>query len=121
MRTARSLLPLSLRLGLATCAALGLLTASAQAACKGGFCVSGSDRGGRHYVDFTTTHRGYTHFNVSTRSSGQRELGRNESRFDMVGGPPGTKGSYALQACNRGGVLSKSSCTRWVHFNYTVR
>jgi hypothetical protein len=109
------------RLGLAVSAALGLLTVSAQAACKGGFCVSGDDSRGIHTVDFTTTHRGYTHFNVSTPFDGQHELGRNQSRFTFRAGPPGKKGSYGIQACNRGGVFSKSSCTRWVHFNYTVK
>jgi hypothetical protein len=110
------------RLGLTVCAALGLLTVSAQAACKGGFCVSGSDNNrGTHTVDFTTTHRGYTHFNVATPYDGQHELGRNQRRFTFRGGFKGMKGSYGIQACNRGGVFSSSSCTRWVHFNYAVK
>jgi hypothetical protein len=109
------------RLGLATFAALGALTVSAQAACKGGFCVSGSDRGRTHIVDFTTTLSGYTHFNVATPLDGQHEIGRNQSRFTFRTRGSGSKGSYGMQACNRGGVFSKSNCSRWVHFNYTVK
>jgi hypothetical protein len=120
LQSARGLLPLSLRLGLTAGAALCLLTAGAQAACKGNWCVSGSDRGGIHTVNFTGPSRGVTHYNVST-PQGQRELGRNQSQFSFRTGPRGSKGSYGIQACIRGGVFASSSCGKWVHFNYTVK
>jgi hypothetical protein len=110
----------SVRLGLMTCAALGLLTAGAQAACKGNWCVSGSDRGGIHTVNFTGPRAGVTHYNIST-PQGQRELGRNQSQFSFRTGPRGSKGSYGIQYCIRGGVFESSRCGKWVHFNYTVK
>lgn len=95
---------------------------SAEAACKGGFCMSGYYSGSQRWVDFTTSMRNYTHFNVFN-GRGQIELGRNERSF-RVYSTPGSKPKnyrYRIQACNKGGVFSKSTCSVWVNFSHTDR
>jgi hypothetical protein len=104
-------------LGLATLA-IGLLTVEAQAACRGGFCVTGSDNNGVHTVNFTTTLSGFTDFNVNT-PQGQRELGANVRQFAFNNGASGQLESFALQACAKGGLFSHSKCTPWATFTHT--
>jgi hypothetical protein len=104
-------------LGLATLA-MGLLTVEAQAACRGGFCVSGIDQNGIHTVNFSTTLSGYTNFNANT-PQGQVELGANVRQFSFRNGPSGQLESFALQACAKGGAFSRSKCTPWATFTHT--
>ena len=116
----RKLPPRTLLLGLATFAALALLPADAQAACKGGFCVSGSDQGGMHVVTFTTTWNHYNHFNLMNPDGSQNELGANQRQFSFRNKASGTVETFALQACSGGGFLSGSKCTVWAYFTHTA-
>lgn len=109
-------------MGAALCAAALMGASAAEAACKQGFCMSGYYSGNQRWVDFTTSMRGYTHFNVFNGRS-QVELGRNERSFRVYS----TRGSsprsyrYRIQACNKGSVFSSSSCSAWVSFSHTDR
>ena len=95
---------------------------AAEAACKQNFCMSGYYSGSQRWVDFTTSMKNYTHFNVFNRRD-QIELGRNERSFRVYS----TSGSkpknyrYRIQACNKGSVFSKSTCSAWVNFSHTDR
>lgn len=95
---------------------------AAEAACKQGFCMSGYYAGNQRWVDFTTSMSGYTHFNVFNGRS-QIELGRNERSFRVYRTPGSNPKNYRyrIQACAKGGVFSKSSCSVWVSFSHTDR
>jgi hypothetical protein len=112
----RKVLGLASLLGLATCAAVTLLPVEAQAACRGGFCVSGNDQNGVHTVIFTVSISNYTHFNANT-PQGQIQLGPNVRQFSFKNGPSGQLESYALQACYKN--LLSSRCTPWATFTHT--
>ena len=88
----------------------------AQAACRGGFCVSGTDQNGVHTVNFTVQITNYTHFNANT-PQGQIQLGPNVRQFTFRNGPSGQLKSYALQACFKN--LLSSRCTPWATFTHT--
>ena len=109
--------PRTVLFGLATLLA-ALLPVEAQAACRGGFCVSGHDQNGLHIVDFTVSISNFTHFNANT-PQGQIQLGPNVREFSFHNGPSGQLESYALQACNKGSVFSGSRCTPWATFTHT--
>ena len=102
--------------GLATCAAVALLPVEADAACRQGFCVSGSDQNGVHTVTFSVSISGYTNFNVNT-PQGQHELGANVRQFSFPNGPSGQLESFALQACTK--HVFGSRCTPWATFTHT--
>lgn len=112
--------PRALMIGLAAIAVASLMPTAANAACRQGFCVSGSDQNGVHIVNFTVSISNYTHFNAST-PQGQIELGRNQRQFSFRNGPVGQLETYGLQACYKGTFLSKSSCTPWAMFTHTPR
>jgi|RhiMethySRZTD1v2_1073278.scaffolds.fasta_scaffold3103516_1 hypothetical protein len=112
-----------LLMGAAIATAAGVMAGSAAAACKQGFCVSGHDRPDNkswHFVDFTTSLRNYTHFNV-WQGAIQIELGKNQRSFHVL--PENNayplRYVYKIQACNKGGAFSRSSCTPWVTFTHT--
>lgn len=107
----------ALLLGLAGLA-LGLLPVAAQAACRGGFCVSGHDENGIHIVDFSVSISNYTHFNANT-PQGQMQLGANVREFSFRNGPVGQLESFALQACYKN--VFSSRCTPWATFTHTPR
>ena len=117
---ARRLPPLAFLFGLATCAALTLLPVEAQAACRGGFCVSGSDVGPNHVVNFTTTwNKNISHYDVAYPDGEQQELGRNQTQFVFLNGPSGKLEQFGLQACSGGGFMEKSNCSPWAYFTHT--
>ncbi len=101
--------------GLATLL-VGLSPVVAQAACRGGFCVSGTDQNGVHTVTFSVSITNYTHFNANT-PQGQIQLGPNVRQFSFRNGPSGQLESFALQACYKN--LLKSRCTPWATFTHT--
>ena len=107
--------------GLASFAALALLSAGAQAACKGGFCVDGrDDPSGMHVVTFTTTLNNFNHFNVGVPGGPQMELGENVRQFSFRNLASGTVETFSLQACSGGGLLQKSRCSPWAYFTHTA-
>ncbi len=112
----RRLLALASLFGLATCAAVVLLPVEAQAACREGFCVSGSDQNGIHTVIFTVYINDYTHINVNTLKA-KHELGANVRQFSFPNGPSGQLESFALQACTK--HVFSSSCTPWATFTHS--
>lgn len=112
--------PRTIVFGLVALAFVSVLPAEAQAACRGGFCVSGRDQNGVHVVDFSTTWSNYTHFNANT-PQGQIEIGPNVREFSFRNGPSRQLESFALQACMKASVFSKSSCTAWATFTHTPR
>lgn len=116
----RRLPPLAFLFGLATCAALALLPAEAQAACRGGFCVSGHDDRGLHIVNFSSTWTNVSHYNVALPSGTQVELGRNQTQFKFANLPSGKLEQFGLQACSGGGFMETSSCTPWAYFTHTA-
>ena len=107
-------------LAVATFAALALLPAAAQAACKGGFCVDGrDDPSGVHVVTFTVNLKNYNHFNVGIPGGKQLELGANERQFSFRNLASGTVETFSMQACSGGGLLG-SRCTPWSYFTHTA-
>ena len=110
----------ALLIGLATLATLALLPAEAQAACRGGFCVSGRDDGGTHIVNFTMSLTHVTHINWSSPQGQQHELGPNETQFSFNNKPSGAVEQFGIQACSGGGFMQKSRCTPWTYFTHTV-
>src|SRR5262245_61789880 len=53
---------------------------------------------------------GFTHYNFKTNPGAQIELTKGHYSFRPRRGASGT---YSVQACSRGGVGSRSSCTNW--------
>lgn len=105
-------------LGLAALAAMALLPTEADAACRGGFCVTGRDQNGVHIVDFTVSIGNFTHFNANT-PQGQFQIGPHVREFSFRNGPSGQLESFALQACLKATVFSSSRCTPWATFTHT--
>jgi hypothetical protein len=98
-----------------------VLAAPAYAGCKQGYCTKGSWDGQVRRVDFTTSLSGYTHFNVNDGRQ-QIEVGRNVRSFQVY--PTSfnpVQFRYSIQACNKGGPFSKSSCSPWVTFTHTEK
>lgn len=120
----------SLALGIAILTAATLLPTTAEAACRGGFCVSGHDvygggtnnsDGYAHVVDFTTTWTNISHFNWFDPFNGQQyEIGANERQFSFPDLPSGTVEQFAIQACSGGGTFSRSHCGPWAYFTHTA-
>jgi hypothetical protein len=106
---------LAVLFGLATLFAT-LLPVVAQAACRGGFCVSGTDQNGVHTVTFSVSITNYTHFNANT-PQGQIQLGPNVRQFSFRNGPSGQLESFALQACYKNFLSSR--CTPWATLTHT--
>lgn len=109
-------------IGAALFAAALMSAGAAEAACKQGFCMSGYYSGSQRWVDFTTSMKNYTHFNVYNGRD-QIELGRNERSFRVYKTPGSNPKNYRyrIQACAKGGVFSKSNCSPWVNFSHTDR
>lgn len=111
----------SIALGAAAMLAMVASASSAYAGCKQGFCMNGSWDGQRRVVEFTTSLSGYTHFNLNN-GRGQVEVGRNVRSFEVFAtSVQPVQFRYAIQACNKGGPFSKSSCSPWANFTHTVK
>ncbi|MEO9228889.1 MAG: hypothetical protein ABI216_08090 [Devosia sp.] len=116
----RKLPAIAALIGFATFATIALLPGQAQAACRGGFCVSGSDNGPQHFVNFTTSWTNITHFNFSRPDGKQVELGANQRQVIFTNLPSGSFEQYGFQACTKVSVFSSSQCTPWAYFTHTA-
>jgi hypothetical protein len=98
-----------------------MLTANeASAECVGAVCGKSEYWGGK--VRITLTHKltRFTHFNFKTNRGGGLNQG---NQIEVRGGysfeiRPGRSGTYSAQACDRGGVGARSTCTRWGTFRW---
>ena len=104
-------------LALTVAAGAASITSPASArACTNGICAESRTDGRNVTVYLTTRLSPVTHYNVR-RNGGQVEVRRGQVLFFKL--KKGYRQYYSVQACNRGGVLQRSSCTGWVRFYHT--
>jgi hypothetical protein len=93
-------------------------------ACNGAFCAHSQWDASkkRHIVYFSFNGTHVTHYNVRFKETGgqtvQREVGTYSSSSNWSNNwyVRATRGNYltlTVQACNKGGLFSKSKCTGW--------
>lgn len=100
--------------------ALGVLAGAAAMsspafakACTNGICAESRTDGRKVNVYLNFRGKNFTHFNVR-RNGSQVEV--KPGQVYLFNLKKGYKQYYSVQACNRGGLLQKSSCTGWVRF-----
>lgn len=84
--------------------------------CKKGVCGKATYDGSRVYIRLYHKLSRFTHFNFKTNPGAQIEVANGYS-FDRG---PGEHGTYSVQACNRGGIGSRSTCTKWATFKWST-
>ncbi|WP_157080464.1 hypothetical protein [Methylobacterium variabile] len=82
--------------------------------CSNGVCGSSKYYGGRVRISVGSRLSRTTHFNFKTNPGAQIEI-RGGYSFDQE---PGRRGTYSVQACDRGGFGARSTCTRWATFQW---
>lgn len=90
----------------------------AQKCKKSGVCGGSEYWGGKVRIKLFSNLSRTTHFNFKTNPGDQIELDANgQYTFEM---PPGESGTYSAQACDRGGIGARSTCTKWGTFDWTT-
>lgn len=82
--------------------------------CANGVCGSTKYFGGKVRIKISSKLSRTTHFNFKTNPGDQIEIGGSYS-FDRE---PGDSGTYSAQACDRGGLGARSTCTAWATFDW---
>ena len=82
--------------------------------CINGVCGEVKYYGGRVRIHLSSKLSRTTHFNFKTNPGDQIEINGNYS-FDVE---PGEAGTYSAQACERGGIGARSTCTKWAVFDW---
>ncbi len=82
--------------------------------CVNGVCGSTKYYGGKVRISLSSKLSRTTHFNFKTNPGDQIEVGNGYS-FDRE---PGDSGTYSAQACERGGIGARSTCTKWATFDW---
>jgi hypothetical protein len=82
--------------------------------CANGVCGETKYYGGRVRIHLSSKLSRTTHFNFKTNPGDQIEIGGDYS-FDRE---PGDAGTYSAQACERGGIGARSTCTKWATFDW---
>lgn len=83
--------------------------------CENGVCGQSEYNDGKVRITVSSELSRTTHFNFKTNPGAQIEI-RGSYSFDWA---PGGAGTYSVQACDRGGFGSRSTCTRWATFDWT--
>jgi hypothetical protein len=84
-------------------------------ACANGVCGQSKYYGGKVRINVSSQLSRTTHFNFKTNPGQQIEI-RGSYSFDRE---PEDSGTYSIQACDRGGFLSRSTCTKWTTFRWS--
>ena len=82
--------------------------------CANGVCGEVKYYGGKVRIHLSSKLSRTTHFNFKTNPGDQIEIGGDYS-FDRE---PGDAGTYSAQACERGGIGARSTCTKWATFDW---
>jgi hypothetical protein len=82
--------------------------------CINGVCGSVKYYGGKVRISLSSKLSRTTHFNFKTNPGDQIEVSGGYS-FDRE---PGESGTYSAQACERGGIGARSTCTKWATFDW---
>jgi len=95
-------------------------TVTLKEKCANAVCGGMKYYGGRVRISVRSLLSRTTHFNFKTNPGDQIELASNERgrggySFDVE---PGAAGTYSVQACERGGIGARSTCSRWATFNW---
>lgn len=83
--------------------------------CINGVCASVKYYGGRVRISLSSKLSRTTHFNFQGDGGAQIELTSGSYSFDAE---PGASGTYNVQACERGGIGARSTCTKWATFEW---
>lgn len=83
--------------------------------CANGVCGQAKYIGGIVKIKVTSKLSRTTHFNFKTNPGAQIEIQGSYS-FEK---DPGENGTYSVQACDRGGIGARSTCTKWATFNWS--
>ena len=89
--------------------------------CFSGTCGSVKYFGGKVRIHVSSKLSRTTHFNFKTNPGDQIELGVNSAggggySFDRE---PGDSGTYSVQACDRGGIGARSTCSTWATYDWS--
>lgn len=83
---------------------------------KSGVCGGMEYYGGKVRIKLFSNLSRTTHFNFKTNPGDQIELDVNgRYSFEVA---PGESGTYSAQACERGGIGARSTCTKWATFDW---
>lgn len=82
--------------------------------CINGVCGQSKYYGGKVRITLSSQLSRNTHYNFKTNPGDQIEIGGGYS-FDKE---PGRRGTYSAQACDRGGIGARSTCTSWATFSW---
>lgn len=85
--------------------------------CSNGLCGRTEYWGGRVRIRVTgSSVSRHTHYNLRVGRGGQMEVrGPLRHTFEQR---PGRRGTYSVQSCERGGAFARSTCGRWVTFDW---
>ena len=88
--------------------------------CHSGTCGSTKYFGGKVRISVASKLSRTTHFNFRTNPGDQIELdvnaaGQGGYSFDQE---PGGSGTYSVQACDRGGIGARSTCSSWATYDW---
>jgi hypothetical protein len=100
---------------LATNQANAQQTVTIKRECANGICGQSKYYGGRVRISLSSKLSRTTHYNFKTNPGDQIEIQGTYS-FDRE---PGDSGTYSAQACDRGGIGARSTCTKWATFKWS--
>jgi hypothetical protein len=84
--------------------------------CANGVCGEAKYFGGRVHIKVSSKLSRTTHFNFKTNPGDQIEI-QGSYAFERE---PGDSGTYSAQACDRGGIGARSTCTKWATFDWST-
>jgi len=90
-------------------------TVSVKRECAHGVCGELKYYGGRVRIKVSSKLSRTTHFNFKINPGDQIEI-KGAYSFDRE---PGDNGTYSVQACDRGGIGARSTCTKWATFKWS--
>ena len=84
--------------------------------CINATCGQAKYIGGRVKITVESKLTRTTHFNFKTNPGDQIEIQGTYS-FEQ---DPGNSGTYSVQACDRGGIGARSTCSKWATFDWST-
>jgi hypothetical protein len=102
---------------------LGINAAQAEGVVVGRKCINSTCgkatfRYGKVTIKVESKLSRTTHFNFKGVPGDQIELGPNGIyKFER---DPGESGEYDVQACDRGGIGARSTCTKWARYQWST-
>lgn len=92
-------------------------TVTIKRKCINSTCAGAKYIGGRVKIKVESQLTRTTHFNFKTNPGAQIELTDGKYSFER---DPGDNGTYSVQACDRGGIGARSTCSKWATYDWST-